>query len=570
MRKTLIFLALVSALSFGQTHDYPAKDTDNVMTGKNTFTKGVTLGPVTYSALSGLGATEGYVVRCSDCTNGIPTASGGSGALVQFAGGQWGAFNGGGGGGGGSVTSVSTGSMSPLFTASIATPTTTPALSFSLSNANPNTVFGNCTVSSGQPSYCQLTSAMLPTGVVQTAGGTLNSLPKFVTNTTTLGNSLFTDNGTLGAYTGSGFGVGSSAPGTCGSAVGCWAATGGTTGGTPTAGQAYIRYDSSAKLYRVQTDIGSENNLPEFTNNGTVGQVPLSNGDGTYSVGDPLVSFAPVTLFNLQSATGSATSSLARLSALGTSGTFYITYAGITGSPSGCALQVKSADSLGNSVNNSGAIITNPANGTTTSLFNSTASIYSATQMGVAYTCIVYPSGGTISVEFAPMLPGTTNNPTSTPVNNNLQQVGGTAVAPVSTGNLPVEIRGKMQAGSLNYPICDQVQPFSFNTSGQNQILAASGGGVTYHICALVLVSASTTAVTAQMYYGTQSTTPCDTGAATLSASVPLQAISANAPVGITIAPPNSDWKPLAANQQLCLNLSASQTVTGQVNYAKY
>jgi hypothetical protein len=56
-------------------------------------------------------------------------------------------------GGGGGVTSFSAGTLSPLFTTSVATPTTTPALSFTLSNAAAGTVLGNNTGGSAAPAY---------------------------------------------------------------------------------------------------------------------------------------------------------------------------------------------------------------------------------------------------------------------------------------------------------------------------------------------------------------------------------------------------------------------------------
>lgn len=58
-----------------------------------------------------------------------------------------------GGGGGGGVSSFSAGNLSPLFTSNVATATTTPALTFSLTNAAAHTYFGNATASSGAPSY---------------------------------------------------------------------------------------------------------------------------------------------------------------------------------------------------------------------------------------------------------------------------------------------------------------------------------------------------------------------------------------------------------------------------------
>jgi hypothetical protein len=54
----------------------------------------------------------------------------------------------------GGVASFSAGTLSPLFTTSVATPTTTPALSFVLSNAAQNSIFaGPPTGGSGAPSY---------------------------------------------------------------------------------------------------------------------------------------------------------------------------------------------------------------------------------------------------------------------------------------------------------------------------------------------------------------------------------------------------------------------------------
>src|SRR5882724_8236520 len=68
------------------------------------------------------------------------------------------------GGGSGTVTSFSAGNLSPLFTTSVATATTTPALSFSLSNAAAHTFFGNNTGSTGAPAFAAITSADLPAG----------------------------------------------------------------------------------------------------------------------------------------------------------------------------------------------------------------------------------------------------------------------------------------------------------------------------------------------------------------------------------------------------------------------
>lgn len=79
------------------------------------------------------------------------------------------------GGGGGTVTSVSSGNLSPLFTTSVTDPTTTPTISFSLSNFPPHSFFGNNAGLPGvpsaiQPSFADLsgtaTTGQLPSSVV--------------------------------------------------------------------------------------------------------------------------------------------------------------------------------------------------------------------------------------------------------------------------------------------------------------------------------------------------------------------------------------------------------------------
>lgn len=68
-----------------------------------------------------------------------------------------------GSGGSGTVTSVSTGSLSPLFTASIATPTTTPALSFALSNGAAYSFYGNNTNASAAPAFNTISAVVTKT-----------------------------------------------------------------------------------------------------------------------------------------------------------------------------------------------------------------------------------------------------------------------------------------------------------------------------------------------------------------------------------------------------------------------
>jgi hypothetical protein len=88
------------------------------------------------------------------------------------------------GAGSGTVTSFSAGNLSPLFTTSVATATTTPALTFSLSTAGAHTFLGNETASTAAPHYVQpaftdlsgtATDAQVPDSHNQTAMPNLTS-----------------------------------------------------------------------------------------------------------------------------------------------------------------------------------------------------------------------------------------------------------------------------------------------------------------------------------------------------------------------------------------------------------
>ncbi len=85
------------------------------------------------------------------------------------------------GGGAGTVTSFSSGSLTPLFNASVATPTTTPALSYSLISQSANLVFASPDGVAGVPSFRALTLSDLPSlpsggSVTNFASGNLSPL----------------------------------------------------------------------------------------------------------------------------------------------------------------------------------------------------------------------------------------------------------------------------------------------------------------------------------------------------------------------------------------------------------
>lgn len=77
---------------------------------------------------------------------------------------------------GGTITSFSSGDLSPLFTTSVSNPTTTPALSFSLISQAQNLLFASPVNSSGTPTFRSLVKADLPsTGVYNDQSNTYTS-----------------------------------------------------------------------------------------------------------------------------------------------------------------------------------------------------------------------------------------------------------------------------------------------------------------------------------------------------------------------------------------------------------
>lgn len=175
---------------------------------------------------------------------------------------------------------------------------------------------------------------------------------------------------------------------------------------------------------------------------GTAGQLLVSNGgsnDPSYQ--DPIVSYGYVPLLPSTAATGTAAGSAQRVSTFGGFGSLIVTYASITGSPSACTLAIKTGDSNGNLIANGSAVSTSPANGTTSVAFAGASGQQTFEQMSVAFNCSVYPSTGTIVVDYAPglsvgimaALPTGANTigavtQASGPWTSNLTQVGSTAV----------------------------------------------------------------------------------------------------------------------------------------------
>jgi hypothetical protein len=104
------------------------------------------------------GATP--AISCPTCAIGPGTST--ANHLAKFSGTDGVTLADGGAIPAGTVTAFTAGILSPIFTTSVATGTTTPALSFILTNAGAHTFLGNTSGSSAAPSYSAITVADLP------------------------------------------------------------------------------------------------------------------------------------------------------------------------------------------------------------------------------------------------------------------------------------------------------------------------------------------------------------------------------------------------------------------------
>lgn len=166
---------------------------------------------------------------------------------------------------------------------------------------------------------------------------------------------------------------------------------------------------------------------------GAAGQVLISNGSGSDpSFQDPIISQAYVNLWTAQDVTVTRTSANVRNPIFSQTGTFQITWASITGSPAGCTLQIRGVDSQGNVLNNGSALSVSPSNGTTSQTFTATSTLQTAAQISAVLACSVYPSTGTLTLDFTPILnTNVTNTVATNPPSNastNVAQFGGGAV----------------------------------------------------------------------------------------------------------------------------------------------
>ncbi len=140
-----------------------------------TVTSGTWQGTMIGSAYGGTGLTSyatGDILYASATNTLSALPIGGPGQVLEVVSGvpSWQTV-----GGTGTVTNFTSGNLSPVFTTSVATSTTTPALTFALSNAGPHTFLGNSTGTSAAPTYSAVdlsadVTGLLPISALNTTG----------------------------------------------------------------------------------------------------------------------------------------------------------------------------------------------------------------------------------------------------------------------------------------------------------------------------------------------------------------------------------------------------------------
>ena len=148
----------------------------------NNLSTGTSSGGTVTSVASGTGLTGGPITTTGTISLSTPVsvANGGTGSTgpsliagtnITITGSWPNQTINSSGSGSGTVTSFSAGNLSPLFTTSVATSTSTPALTFTLSNAPAYSVYGNSTGTSGGPGFTA-TPTLTALTINGCAGGT--------------------------------------------------------------------------------------------------------------------------------------------------------------------------------------------------------------------------------------------------------------------------------------------------------------------------------------------------------------------------------------------------------------
>jgi hypothetical protein len=144
-------------------------------------------------------------------------------------------------------------------------------------------------------------------------------------------------------------------------------------------------------------------------NQGSIANISTGNYSTiqTDNRGDLFTTLPSSNLFNAVSATSTQTSGNLKLANNNSMGTLFYTFAGITGSYTGCQISLTFGDSLNNYATTSFTITgITVSNGTSTTFVQPSSAILTAAMMKAVWSCTGYGTGGTLSLDFMPTLNG--------------------------------------------------------------------------------------------------------------------------------------------------------------------
>ena len=435
--------------------------------------------------------------------------------------------------GSGSVVGFSSGNLSPLFTTSVATSTTTPAQSFTLDNAAANTIYSNATSGSATPAFNELS---ITAGTGLTGGGDLTTSPTISLNTPV----LIANGGTGAATTGAahlfGNATGSTAApsffsaGTTDQLLGVAHSGGGLEGKTLTAGSGVSITPTAGAITIAATGSGGTVTSVTLTGDGTVlSSTPssavttsgtltaaLANAGAASVLGNNTSGSAPPTYFSVGTTDqllgvahtgggleGKSIVGSGSISVVNTAGTITIGYSGgsgtVTSFSSGnlsplfttSVATSTSTPALTYSLDNaaSGTLFGNFSGGSTAPSFNAEGSndqvlgvVHSGT--GLEYKTItagtgvsVTPSSGAITIA-ATGGSGTVTSVTFTGDGTMLSSTPSSAVTTTGTLTAALNNAGAASVWGNNGGSTGSPSYFSVGTTDQLLGVAHSGGGL--------------------------------------------------------------------------------------------
>ena len=125
-------------------------------------------------------------------------------------------------------------------------------------------------------------------------------------------------------------------------------------------------------------------------------------------------------------------------------------------------------------------------------------------------------------------------------------------------------------SGNVIATICDSVKSTAISSATTTEIVAASGSSKVYLCGATYSATGTVTTATMELKYGTKNSTPCDTGAATITSSMALGTASTATAAYVLLPVQTIAYYNTPASQELCATSVGTQAGNLVVYYAQH